>query len=124
MNKILLLLSAILLSSCGAGYFEARSEYYNSPAGQQELRQQFTLDSIRASRTQYPFNYGYNYYWNRGIRPIYYNYYRPYGVRTVVRPTTRRVVRRTTPTRTRVTRTTPRRNRQPIRRPRTRGSRQ
>ena len=107
MRYLLLLVVAISLSSC-AGFYEARDAYYNTPAGMQDLRQQFTLDSIRASRTQYPFNYGFGYYYNRGTFPIYYNYYRPYGNRTVIR--------RGGVSRTRVTRTTPSRQRQPIRR--------
>ena len=92
---LLLLVVAISLTSC-SGYYDALNAYNNSPAGQEQLRRQFVLDSIRASKTQYPFQYGFGYYSTNRIVPRYYNYYRPYG-QTVI-------VRRSGTTRSRVTR--------------------
>ena len=138
-NIILLLVAVVSLSSCGAieRIQERQLELASTPEGREILRQQFTLDSIRASRTAYPFRYNFNYYnarWDRGlwIYPTYYNYYTP--VRPVrayrnVRPIVRRNrvvnrprVNRTTPTRTRVNRTAPR-TRPSSPAPRTRGRR-
>ena len=93
---LLLLVVAISLTSC-SGYYDALNAYNNSPAGQEQLRRQFVLDSIRASKTQYPFQYGFGYYSTNRIVPRYYNYYRPYG-------NTRVIVRRSGGTRSRVTR--------------------
>ena len=81
MKKLALLLVFIGLTSCSS-YIDSLNAYRNSPAGQEELRRQFVLDSTRAANTQYPFRYDFNYYntrWNRGlwVYPDYYYYYQP-----------------------------------------------
>lgn len=101
MRKLILVGIIALLTSCG-GYIDALNAYRNTPAGQEQLRREFVIDSIRASRTIYPFRYDYNYYWNNRIYPNYYRHYAP----------PRRVIRRVAPARTRV-RVAPRSNSRP-----------
>lgn len=107
--RYFILLLLVLTTSCG-GYIDSLNAYRNSPQGREQLRRQFTLDSIRASRTIYPFRYNYNYYWNNQFYPRYYRYYRPNRGIIIQRDGFNRT-RITVPrnrTRTRVDRPTPR----------------
>lgn len=115
MRKLLLLLSLVLTTSCGA-ILEQQREFLATPEGQEYARQRFVLDSINAVNNgriygvyngyRVYYNHGFDYYFNRGFnRVIHYDRYgRAYyrvgnGSRSYLRNTVRPRPPRVTPRR-------------------------
>lgn len=112
--RTILVVLALSLTSCGS-YIDSLNAYRNTPAGQEQLRRQFVLDSIRAANTPYYFRYDFGYYNRNNVLPSYYRHlYAPRYNRSFNR------TRITVPRKPRVRRTPPPRQRVNTPRQRTR----